>query len=264
VKDLFSCVTVCQQVLLIERYMSQPSIKAERPKTTFVIATERLQSLSEFQRLSQQDPDFCRMLKSTTNSLLEVFALKADHTQNDVKLSSIEILTALGKTHPAVTFCLQYALAKLALAKGLSPSAIIGVADGVGVAACIADVISLKEAFELLKFKELAQFRTGFDSDEQLTAVLLNARIARVPVATGSDEVLITDGKTILTRWLNFDGPSYFYSAISEVLKEEEMALIEISVGDVLTRAAKSHKCSRDRVVKSLFDYVKNEQVLLD
>ncbi len=83
----------------------------------------------------------------------EVFAALHDITESDLKSRMFsgdpESLLATSVTQPA-TFCLEYALSKLWLSQGVTPTAMIGHSVGEFVAAVLAGVMTLDDAARLV------------------------------------------------------------------------------------------------------------------
>ena len=120
----------------------------------------------------------------------------------------------------AATFVVEYALAKLWMSWGVSPEAMIG--DGVGerVAACLAGVLSLKDALTLVAARE--------SFPERLRAVTLNPpKIQFVSSVTGT---WITPSEaTDPAYWLNQSGhAARLPEGLSELAKSQHRIVLEV------------------------------------
>ncbi len=127
--------------------------EAEKPPSlVFMFTGQGSQHVNMCRELYQREPFFrdqvdqcCALLRSEVDFDLRAILFPAD-TQHD------DALRELGRTavtQPAL-FVIEYALAKLWMELGLTPAAMIGHSLGEYVAACLAGVMSLRDALMLI------------------------------------------------------------------------------------------------------------------
>ncbi|MCF6439122.1 type I polyketide synthase [Pseudoalteromonas luteoviolacea] len=119
----------------------------DAPKLAFLFTGQGAQYLNMGKQLFETQPLFRESLEHCDDILrpLDVPLLDLLYSDN----ADAEVLNQTVYTQP-VLFSLEYALAKLWLSWGVRPDAVMGHSVGEYVAACIADVFSLKDGLTLI------------------------------------------------------------------------------------------------------------------
>lgn len=129
---------------------------SERRSVTFLFPGQGAQHVDMARDLYHNEPVFraqvdrcLEILKSQLNFDLLALLYPAD---DDARSIASERLEQTEVTQPAL-FIIEYALAKLWMSWGIQPSSMIGHSIGEYVAACLADVLSLQDALQLVALR---------------------------------------------------------------------------------------------------------------
>lgn len=137
----------------------------------------------------------------------------------------------------AVLFTLEYALAMLLIDWEVRPSFLIGEGNGEYVAACIAEALSLEDALKLTI--------TADDALPQLVAEINIGKI-KIPFISSVTGNWLDDSELNQTDyWIEQRGACCFEKGLQAILEDEDQILLEMGLGERLTRIAKEY-CESD------------------
>lgn len=148
----------------------------------------------------------------------------------------------------AITFSLEYARASLWLALGVKPEAMIGQGVGEYAAACLAEVLTLEEAFGMLT----EQLKRGQDQEilSQPTYLKPVERLSfnspQIPYISAASGTWIT--KEELEKPEYWATPSKvnprFASCVAELLDRQETIILELGAGQTRSESITLHRAS--------------------
>ena len=137
----------------------------------------------------------------------------------------------------AVLFTLEYALAMLLMEWGIRPSYLIGEGNGEYVAACLAGALSLEDALKLTI--------AAADALPQLVTELEIGTIKIPFISCVTGNWLADSELNQADYWIKQRGARCFEKGLQGILEDADQILLELGLGERLTRIAKEY-CQSD------------------
>jgi acyl transferase domain-containing protein/serine/threonine protein kinase len=233
------------------------------PALVFMFSAASGETMGMAKGLYESEPEFRRVVDQGLSYLSskwsfdsrELFLSGPPHesARENLKRPSVQL--------PA-TFILEYALAKLWMAKGVTPTALIGPGMGENTAACLAGVLSYEDAVGLVQLRG-ALFDTARHSStpkptlnefgDYLNKVELCA--PKIPfISNRSGDWISDEQATSRDYWLQqLQAPMLFAQGVSNLIDNPRCVFLELGVADALKWLTQQNPAlTSQRVVPSL------------